>query len=494
MQNFFKKYGYGILLGLIFLLGVLLRLKGLLSNPSLWHDECALAWNVKYKNYGDFFGILRFMQMAPPFFMILTKLTTNIFGISDFSLRILPFLAGVASIIAFYFLAQKTLKSKAVVLWAVFFFAINQRMINYSFEFKPYSFDVLLAIICLLFFINLDLEKLKRVQENSDFSAPSNTKKAALYGVLLSVVPWFSFTSVFVIAGGILNILFKSFKNKNKTVLFPLSFFLFPLVISGLIYLKIYLFNNYTGTHMVNYWQDSFLNFNPIFFFYMLIYNIRYFFTPMPFALFAFILFFLGIKILGKEKSVFVEIFSKSMILLILASLLHIYPFSTRLILFLLPMFLLLILKPLDLTLYAKKIKLFGVLLLMFFTFYPQVVSINQFIHLKNISRGEHPREIMEILIKKLKSDDKIFVANFSNTEFAYYSSFHNIKNQIIQEPQKINHEEFLNSLEKNKNYWFYLTFEDSKVIKDWISRNAQKIKLIYQNRANDYLIYAYIK
>lgn len=534
MQNFFKKYGYAILLGLVVLFGVLLRLKGLLANPSFWHDECALAWNIKFKTYPELFGILRFLQVSPPFFLVLTKLITKIFGFSEISFRLLPFTLGVASIIAFYFLAEKVIKSKVVVIWAVFFFAINQTLINYSFEFRSYGLDAFFGIICLLFFVNLDVEKL-------------NAKKALLYGILLSVVPWFSFTSVFIIAGGVLNILFKSIKNKSKAFLFPLSSFLFPLILSILIYAKIYLLNNYTGTSMVSGWQSSFLTLNPLHCLSLLVDNLRYFFFPMPLVLFGLILFFWGIIIFYKEgygktpkstilrvfrtrhkgckcqaqprseadlaltglgrmrgkflifshpqeKSKFIEILTPTFVLFIIASLLKIYPFSTRLILFMLPIFLLFMIKPLDSAVYGKKIKLFAVLLLMFFTFYPQIVMVNRFIHTKDIARGEHPREMMESLIKNIKPSDIVIVSNDSNTEFAYYSSFYSIKNQIIQEPQKINHKKFLNSLEKKKNYWFYLTFQDSKMIQDWIAQNSAKIKLVYRNNLNDYLLYVYLK
>lgn len=486
MQNFFKKYGYGILLGLVVLLGVLLRLKGLSDNPSLWHDECALGWNIKFKNYGDFFGILRFMQMAPPFFMIITKLITNVLGVSDFSLRLLPFLVGSGSIIAFYFLANKTLNSKAVELWAVFFFAINQRLINYSFEFKPYGLDVLFAIICLLFFINLDLNKL-------------NIKKAFLYGILFSVVPWFSFTSVFIIAGWIINTLFKIIKNREKTYFLPFTFYLLPLFISGLIYLVIYLVNNYTGTYMVDYWQGSFLNFNPIFFMYLLTYNIRYFFFPTPFLLFALILFLWGIWLFYKEKSVFVEIFSSSFILLVIASLLHIYPFTSRLILFLLPMFLLLIIKPFDLISFDKKLKSLFLIIIALLTFCPQIIAINYFVHIKTLTRREYPREMMDYLTKNIKPQDVIFVNSSSDTEFAYYSSFYNIKNNIVQErvtkEPKEKYFSFLNSLPKGY-YWFYLPYDSSRKpvfqhISIWIKN--QKILYFYQ-KDKSVLMYVYVE
>lgn len=480
MSKLLKKHGYTILLGLVILLGVLLRLKCLLANPSLWHDECALAWNVKFKNYGDFFGILRFLQVVPPLFLVATKLVTKIFGFSEISLRLLPFLTGVGSLIAFYFLAVKTIKNKVVALWAVFFLAINQPLINYSYEFRSYGLDAFFAIILLLFFINLNLEKL-------------SVKKSVLYGTLISIIPWFSFTSVFIIAGGCINMFFKIIKAKNKNLYFPFSIFHFPLIISGLIYLKTFLLNNYTGTHMASDWQSSFLSFNPLFSLSLLVDNLRYFFFPIPFVLLALILLLWGIGIFYREKSSFFEVCALSFIIFVVASLLHIYPFSSRLILFMIPIFLLFMIKPLDIVTVDKKNYFFLILVITFFTFYPQVIRINHFIHAKDFSRGEHPREMMEFMIKNMKPKDIIFVNNLSNTEFAYYSSFHNLKNKVIQEPQKINHTEFLNSLEKKKYYWFYLTFGNSQTIMDWIKRNAEVITIVSSNYF-DRLIYVYVK
>ncbi len=486
MQNFFKKYGYAILLGLVVLFGVLLRLKGLLANPSFWHDECALAWNIKFKTYPELFGILRFLQVSPPFFLVLTKLITKVFGFSEIYFRLLPFTVGIASIIAFYFLAEKVIKSKVVAIWAVFFFAINQTLINYSIEFRSYGLDAFFGIICLLFYINLNVEKL-------------NAKKAALYGVLLSVVPWFSFTSVFIIAGGVINLFFKILKNKSKILLFPLSSFLFPIVISILVYAKIYLLSNYTGTSMVSGWQESFLTLNPLHCLSLLVDNLRYFFFPMPFVLLGLILFFWGIIIFYKEKSRFIEILTPTFVLFVIASLLRIYPFSTRLILFMLPIFLLFMIKPLDSALFGKKIKLIVVLLLMFFTFYPQLIAVNQIVHTKNISRGEHPRELMDYMMDNIKNGDNIFVNSLSDVEFYYYSSFYDVRNKVIQErvtkETKEKYFNFLNSLPEG-NYWFYLAYDSPynqvfPYILSWLDN--KKILYVYR-QGRSVLVYAYIK
>ena len=104
-----KKNIYWILLSFVVFLGFVLRLKGLTANPSMWHDECALAWNSLEKNYVELFGKLRFLQVAPPMFLIVSKLLASIFHVKnhifacDFVLRLIPFFFGSLSIVMFYF-------------------------------------------------------------------------------------------------------------------------------------------------------------------------------------------------------------------------------------------------------------------------------------------------------------------------------------------------------------------------------------------------------
>lgn len=478
----FNKYWYNILLCLVILLGILLRLKGLLINPSLWHDECALAWNIKFKSYPELFGILRFMQVAPPFFTIATKFLTGIFGYSEIVLRFIPFITGCLSIVAFYFLASKTFNLKSTTLWAVFFFAVNQRLINYSFELKHYGIDVFFTIICLLFFVNLNIEKL-------------DIKKVVFYGILLALIPWCSFVAVFIIIGGFLNLFFKNIKSnlEKKTVL------ILPILISGLIYLKIYLFANYTGAHMVVGWHDYFVTANPLSIFQLIIESVRYLFYPIDYVLFFLILFIWGIIILYKEKSSFINVAIAGFIVFIIASFLHIYPFFGRVILFLTPIYLLLVIKPLDLVSFDKKFKLCIILFLTFFTLWPQITQADHLARVKSISRGEYPREMMDFMMKNIKKDDIIFVNKQSNIEFIYYSSFYNIKNNVIYET--VTNEAakkyipFLNTLRRGY-YWFYLPYDsqDASVFQYILPWAATK-KIFYSYRNNkSILMYVYIE
>lgn len=480
-----KKYWYIILPILIIILGILFRLKGFLVNPSFWHDECGVAWNIKFKSYSELFGVLRFLQVAPPLFLIATKSLTQIFGYSEMVFRFIPLVAGCLSVIAFYFLASKVLNTKSSVFWATFLFAINQELINYSFEFKPYGIDVLFVILLLLFFINLNVEKL-------------DTKKIIVYGLLIAFIPWLSFVSMFVIAGGILNIFFKALKNKDKNALFKIFCFLFPLLISVLFYLKFYLIKNYTGTHMTSDWSPYFVTLNPMHFMYLLSGNIQYLFTPVKYLLFPIILLFWGIFAYAKEKSPFFKIAGLGLMVFLIASFMHIYPFADRVILFLIPIFILFMIKPLDTISFNKKMELSIVLILFFFTAAPQINQVNDFSKSQNINRGEFPREMMQFMTRNLKSTDNIYVSGISNTEFVYYSSFYNIKNNTIQEkftntPNK-DYIKLLNNLPKGY-YWFYLPFDYAKnpinsTIETWA--NTKKILSEFKNNKS-ILMYVYV-
>lgn len=469
------KNWYQCFLWLIFLLGFFLRLKGFLINPSFWHDECALAWNVKFKTYPQLFGALDFMQMAPPFFLILTKLMTKIFGFSDMVLRLLPFLIGCFSIPAFYLLARKILNKKLSILLAVFFFAINVNLISYSFEFKPYSFDVFFIIVCLLFFINLKITGI-------------SNKKIILWGLLLSLMPWISFVTVFILVSGVINLFFKDFKSElTKKILLFLPFF-----VSGLVYLKIFLLSNYySNTHreLLNFWNGYFVTGNLKHFLYLFTNNLLYFFAPIKYILFLLLFLIGGLYLLYKEKSSFLNIFCISFGLLLTVSFFHIYPFADRLVLFLLPIFLLLIAKPLDLVSFDNKLKSFIIIFLFLFTFYSQIILAFQILYSATLNKDEYPREMMQFMVKKIKPSDTIFINDVSDAEFAYYSSFYTFKNKFVQctinNESKEKYINFLNKL-KPGYYWFYIPIDYVKnPVSPWIETWAKQEKIIYYFKNN---------
>lgn len=501
--KYFKKYWYGVLVSFIILLGVFLRLKGLLINPSMWHDECGLAWNIKFKSYLELFGHLRFLQVAPPLFLVATKFLVNIFNASnsvlasDLTMRLIPFVCGVLSIGVFYLISKELFQSRRATLAALLLFAINTVLIHYSFEFKQYGPDMFCVLLLIMFFIKLNLAEI-------------SYKKLIASSVGIAALIWFSFVSGFVSAAGIINLILNRQTKENNVK--KILIFCFLIFISVLAYLKFYILGTYhdNGAGMSEFWSKEFILPNFSNFFYLFTENIRYFFSSVKHILFILILLPYGTFIYFKEKKYeFINVALLTFVFLITASVLHIYPFSKRLIIFLVPIFILLIAKPLDNVNFraerAKKLKSAIILIMMFFVLFPQFQNTILELKNQNINKGEFPREMMGYIMKNIKPQDTIFFNKGSSNEFFYYSSFYNIENKF---PNKFIYEnisstpnekyfEFLNALPPG-NYWFFLPYDYSpqrvmiNYIKNWAEVNT---KIIYIKEATQSaLIYTHIK
>jgi uncharacterized membrane protein len=77
---------------------------------------------------------------------MLEKFLSEVFGGSEYSPRLIPLLAGIASLLIFVRIARQILPSAAVPL-AVGLFAVSDRAIYYSSEVKQYSCDVFATLV-----------------------------------------------------------------------------------------------------------------------------------------------------------------------------------------------------------------------------------------------------------------------------------------------------------------------------------------------------------
>lgn len=473
MTEKLEKYWYYIILTIIFIFGFLLRLKSLLANPSFWHDECALGWNIMHKSYGELLGVLKFLQIAPPFFMFMSKLFTQIFGVSDFVLRITPFIFGTLSLLLFPFFAGEVFKSKLTVVVSFFLLSINQTLINYSSEFKHYSGDVFFTLLCLFL--------ISQIIKGTSF------KKTLFYFVIFAVSIWFSFVSAIAIAAGIIVILLKQIKEKEFTFK-KNSLIVLPLFLSSMIYLKLYLLNTYSKNQegMDGYWASGFVAKNLSNLFSLLLFNLKYFLFPLKFVYLAFLLFFSGIIILLKKNFYIGLTLFLTIALTCFVSWLGFYPFQKRVILFLLPVFIIFTCAPLEFINLKRKFLSVLISIVFLIIFLTNLVSCYIFItKMPRPTRGYYARQMMKKMVDKINPDDIILINQNSNTEFAYYASFYNIKNQIIQEPQNGNPNELIKSLKKNVYYWLYMPYGPSPTVEKWINTYPEFViyELGYTNR-----------
>lgn len=131
---------------LIIILGAILRFKDLLKFD-LWYDEAFTGILMRQKP-SEFFYMLA-KDSHPPLFNLIMKAWTFLFGVSDFSLRFLPFVFGVATVYVVYLIALN-LADKETAAISAFLATINPFLISYSIEARSYSFYGLAAAVTFL--------------------------------------------------------------------------------------------------------------------------------------------------------------------------------------------------------------------------------------------------------------------------------------------------------------------------------------------------------
>jgi hypothetical protein len=125
-----------------------------------------------------------FNQAAPAGFLFLEKAATTLFGDGEYSLRVIPLVAGIIGMVVFPFLARRVLGDWGTVV-AVGLFALSDSVIYYAGTAKQYSLDV--AVFVVLMWLSL------RAIESA-----RPTRIAALIAAGCAAV-WLSHPAVFVL-------------------------------------------------------------------------------------------------------------------------------------------------------------------------------------------------------------------------------------------------------------------------------------------------------
>jgi len=229
--------------------GVLLRLRQYLSNRSLWIDEARLALNVINKPLSALFQPLDYKQGAPVGFLALSKLAVLLFGNSEYALRLIPLLSGLAAILLFYAVARRCIRREALPV-GVCLFAVSGPLIYYSSEFKQYSGDV--AVGLLIVWLGTIVQ-----------SKPLKATRLALLAIVGAIAAWFSHPSLFVMAGVGLSLGFSAALKREWNRLIKLSIVgLFWLLSFALFYI-VSLQHLIHDPHILGYRWQAFMPFPP---------------------------------------------------------------------------------------------------------------------------------------------------------------------------------------------------------------------------------------
>lgn len=336
-----NKYYCSVLL-LFMLVGIGLRLYFYFQNYSFNMDEAALAVGIiRKKSYLDIlFSGLNSITIAPYGMLLVSKVIIDVFGTSEAAFRAFPLLCSLISIPLFYYFAKKYLKTTYSILLAIFLFSIAPMLVQYSFFFKQYSTDVLATLVIFVFIDKfLRSEKIKILP-------------AALLG---AVFIWFSLPAIFVLAALGSFYMFIYLKKRENTNLYKLIGIGFIWIIS---FSLLFFLIKRNEMQDFNFLQNSWKNLEA---FMPVPFNIEWFLTTL----------FLVVKDIFNVKNILVSVslgvlmitgsflfihkekINSLLVFLpvffaLLASAGRFYPFMDRHILYLVPIFIILIAKNLD--------------------------------------------------------------------------------------------------------------------------------------------------
>jgi uncharacterized membrane protein len=406
-----KRLKYLSIGGVLF--GVLVRLIQYLSNRSLWSDEAMLATNIVDRSYAELLKPLDFNQAAPPLFLWIEKAAIQVFGNSEYALRLFPLIAALISLIAFYKLANRYASEIAAPI-AIILFACLKHLLYYATEVKQYSSDVMVTLLlCLLL-----LPRRHQIL---------NSRQLLLLGLIGSLLIWLSYPTVFVLAGIEISALLTASHSRKQMIVNRSPLYLVWIVsFVSLYWLTIR--GALSNESLTSSWEAKYPNslldiswlFNAV---------VQFFYNPLGFdlglphdiAIFAFIV---GcIACYRRNRSLLLTV-AAPLIVTLIAAFLHKYPFRDRLVLFLTPLALLILAEsiPFLLTQFRHRHRLalaLGVLVSCVLLA-PPIVQASQLVAYP--TQVEELRPVIAYVRSHQQPGDRLYVYRSAKQQFFYYA------------------------------------------------------------------------
>jgi 4-amino-4-deoxy-L-arabinose transferase-like glycosyltransferase len=404
---------------LIIGLGFALRSAQYGFNRSLWYDEANLASNILNRSVPELLQPLDYDQGAPIGFLMLEKASALVLGNSEYVLRFVPFLSGLISLFLFYAVARRYTLKKGILL-ALYLFAVSDTLIYYSSEAKQYSSDVLITLFLLLLINCVTTKKL------------TGAGSVAL-GIAGAISIWVSYPALFVLCAIGASMLAAVIQQRALRAYYKLAGIYASWIISAILNYVVQLRYLASNDDMIYYWRDSsaFMPFPP-----RSISDLEWFFfksfdifsDPGGLKLFGLelsgigvTLFLIGCYALFHRSKNDLFILVSPILFTLCVSALERYPFSGRLLLFIVPSLFLLIAEGaayLQMSL-GDRSRIITVLLI---TVLLAPLSLSAARYLINPRTREEIRPVLEYIQEHKQPGDVVYVYQGAGQAFGYYS------------------------------------------------------------------------
>ncbi len=397
--------------------GIALRVKHLAENRPLWLDESYVAVNITSRTWSEILSgheILPEFARQPMLFSLVEKSLVSLFGNTELTLRIFPFLSGIAALALFAVAAKKVLRPGAYLI-ALALFALAEPLVYYSAELKQYSTDLLCAIL---------LTGAARILLKKGF-LPGHCLAIAFLGALIL---WLSNAMIFVLAGIGVVILWNKPWVKGGRVIACLCATAAFWALSFLLLYYLSLRFMVGKASITDTWKGAFCT-SPIFSFE----TIRWawdvltlsFSNPVGLKWWGFMLpcFLVGARAFWRKDRNTALLWLTPIVITFLAALTGKYPFYGRVLLFLTAGYYIFIARGIDeiltiLPVVAKKWAMPLILCLLFFQ--PIADAGYNLVHSRSKTDN---RSAMEFLAEYYKPGDFIYLSTLAQEPFWYYAA-----------------------------------------------------------------------
>jgi hypothetical protein len=393
-----------VLAWLLIVLGIALRLRTYIGCRALRRDEAMLTLNLVRRTYSGLLRPLDDDQGAPIGFLMLEKLSIHALGHHEYALRLVPLLAALASLPLFWLVAKRLVGAPGALI-GLGLFAMAEPLVFYASETKQYSVDLAIAL-GLLAIATVDRKR---------------PLLLALAGAGAASV-WFSHASLFVLGGiGLAALLFDG---RPRATLSVAACWAASFVVEDRLILRDLRNNDF----LRRFWSASFMPFPP-----RSADDARWFLSTffdtfkdpvgLPFTGLAAALFLVGVVSLARDARRALTLVLTPVALALIASGLKAYPFSTRLILFSAPLFLI----PIAAGVVSlghgpdpDRRRSAGVLLLVL-ALYPAIASAR---NLVRPLQAEELKAVMQTIARRLRPGDEIYLYFASEPAYRFYSEY----------------------------------------------------------------------
>ena len=369
-----KKIYYYLLIILLFLISTFIRIIAFKNNSfNVCIDECHSLADIGYQSYLYLFGHYMSGANFLPGYRAVLNTIYNLFGYNYAIFKSFSLLCGILTFVFFYNVLSKIFKNKVIIISALTVFTFNYNLILYSTQIKNYELDVLIVLIILNTILNT-YNKYKNEE------IPIST---ILLCSVISII--FIYTSIpALVLIEFYWLIFFLYWLKSKNVQNIKKALLFQVITAPFLILEYftYIIQIQKEDAVKDQWVNGNFFFRPdsveainslinfsFFDFYWFDKDVQFFFTKSIIFLFL-LIFLMGsfyfLNIPFKKGKDFSGLFVISPVyLFVLLSFINIYPFCNRLIVFLIPIFIIIIFKPFDVN---NKLKLLNTLIVIIIT------------------------------------------------------------------------------------------------------------------------------